>query len=75
MLGHNAPLPALVKRFLVGIVPNDGVKEVRDAVDTMHRVAHEIYDEKRRALCTEDEASKQRIAEGKDVMSVLCEHT
>lgn len=61
-----------LKRFLVASTPSPAVRDLKRFVDTMDERSHAIYYDKRRALLTGDEALKQQIGEGKDIMSVLC---
>lgn len=62
-----------LKRFLVACAPNAAIRELKYIVDTMDQRSHEIYYDKRRALLAGDEALKQQVGEGKDIMSVLRE--
>lgn len=60
-----------LKRFLVASTPSRAVRDLKRFVDTMDERSYAIYYDKRRALLTGDEALKQQIGEGKDIMSVL----
>ena len=41
-------------------------------MDTMHRTSVEVFESKKRALAAGDQALKEQVGEGKDLMSVLC---
>ena len=71
MFSHYIPLPASVKQYLVDFIPNQGIKELKASVDFIDHMAREIYNAKRKALLSGDEALKQQVGEGKDIMSVL----
>ena len=62
-----------LKRFLVASTPSRAVRDLKRFVDTMDERSHAIYYDKRRALLTGDEALKQQVGEGKDIMSILRE--
>ncbi|KAF7344511.1 Rint-1 family protein [Mycena sanguinolenta] len=58
------------RRFVVNLIPWKTLHDGRDIVDTMYGTAVDIYNIKKKALETGDEAVKGRI-EGKDLISVL----
>nr|BED42974.1 cytochrome P450 monooxygenase [Trametes versicolor] len=60
-----------LKRKFVERFPNKNVQKLRRIVGTMHEKAVEIYEEKKRTIEQGDEASKNRVGEGKDLMSIL----
>ena len=64
--------PAWLRRFLINFVPNQAVRKLRDITDTMDARSQEIVDGKLAALRAGDEALKQQVGEGKDIMSILC---
>lgn len=70
MLNDYVPFTRL-RRFIVASAPKRAVRDLKYIVDTMDERSHEIYRNKCRALLTGDEALKQQIGEGKDIMSVL----
>ncbi|KAI0648564.1 cytochrome P450 [Trametes meyenii] len=60
-----------LRNLLLDLVPNKGVQKVRDIVNVLHERAVAIYEEKRRALERGDESLKDKVGEGKDLMSIL----
>ncbi|KAI0628909.1 cytochrome P450 [Trametes polyzona] len=56
---------------IAGLIPNKTVQKLKMIVDTMHERAVAIYEEKKRMLESGDEALKQKVGEGKDLMSIL----
>lgn len=73
MFSHHIPLPNHIKGFLANLVPNKGVRDVKDSVQLAWKTSTDIYNEKCRALLAGDEALKQQVGEGKDIMSILRE--
>ena len=73
MFSHRIPLPNNVKGLLANLVPNKGIREVKDSVEFAWKKSNEIYHEKCRALLAGDAALKQQVGEGKDIMSILRE--
>ncbi|KAJ3767707.1 cytochrome P450 [Lentinula raphanica] len=63
--------PPSLRRFIINIVPWKNLHQMRDIADYMYQVATEIFEEKERKLVAGDEAVKDRIGKGKDVISVL----
>ncbi|KAJ3820397.1 cytochrome P450 [Lentinula raphanica] len=63
--------PPSLRRFIINIVPWKNLHQMRDIADYMYQVATEIFDEKKRKLVAGDEAVKNQIGKGKDVISVL----
>ncbi|EIW61094.1 cytochrome P450 [Trametes versicolor FP-101664 SS1] len=63
--------PPWFRRKLVELIPNKNVQKLRHIVDTMHERAVGIYQEKKRMLEQGDEALKDKVGEGKDLMSIL----
>lgn len=72
MFSYLLPLPHWLKGYLIDLVPNKGIQELKATVDTAWTRSIEIYNEKRLALLAGDEALKRQVGEGKDIMSVLC---
>ena len=62
-----------VRRWLAERVPWPALQRVRNMVDTMDKMAYEIYDAKMVALRAGEEAVVQQIGEGKDILSKLRE--
>ncbi|KAJ7479698.1 cytochrome P450 [Mycena latifolia] len=56
------------QRAVIDRIPWTALREFRDVVDIMDSTTHEIYDEKKRLLDSDDELSK---AGGKDIISIL----
>ncbi|KAJ4470157.1 cytochrome P450 [Lentinula aciculospora] len=63
--------PPSFQRFVIGILPWKNLHQIRDIADYMYQVATDIFEEKKRALEAGDEAVKNQIGRGKDVISVL----
>ena len=81
MLPTRVLLPTLSKigsanfrRFVVDMVPWKNVRRLRDISDTLHHIAVEIYETKKRAIEGGDDAVARQIGGGKDIMSILSEH-
>lgn len=53
------------------LFPDKNVQEMKVIVDTLEMRSKEILEGKREALRAGDEALKQQIGEGKDIMSIL----
>ncbi|KAI0763492.1 cytochrome P450 [Trametes elegans] len=66
-----AIVPARWRRFVAERVPFGPLQRMIHDVDVLHRRSVEILTEKRRALAAGDEALKQQVGEGKDLMSIL----
>lgn len=60
-----------LKRKFVERFPNKNVQKLRRIVGTMHEKAVEIYEEKKRTIEQGDDALKNKVGEGKDLMSIL----
>ncbi len=62
-----------LQRFIVDHLPGKAVKDVTKFVDIIHNTSLEIVESKKRALAEGNGAIKDEVAQGKDLMSVLCE--
>lgn len=71
MYSHLIPLSNKIKGYLVDLVPNRGIKELKASTDTVWKRSTEVYNEKRKALLAGDEALKSQVGEGQDILSVL----
>lgn len=71
MYSHLIPLSNKIKGYLVDLVPNRGIKELKASTDTVWTRSTEVYNEKRKTLLAGDEALKSQVGEGKDILSVL----
>lgn len=60
-----------LRRKIVEMIPNKNVQQLRKNVDLMHERAVSICKEKKRLLAQGDEAFKDKVGEGKDLMSIL----
>ncbi|KAI0669354.1 cytochrome P450 [Trametes maxima] len=60
-----------LRNLLLDLIPNKGVQKVRDIVNVMHERAVAIYEEKKQALERGDESLKDKVGEGRDLMSIL----
>ncbi|KAI0657156.1 cytochrome P450 [Cubamyces menziesii] len=63
--------PPSFRRKLVEMAPFGVVQRLRQIIDTIHARSIGIIDEKKAALEQGDEALKEQVGEGKDLMSVL----
>ncbi|KAJ3860683.1 cytochrome P450 [Lentinula novae-zelandiae] len=63
--------PPSFRRFVINILPWKNLHQMRDIADYMYKVAVDIFEEKKRTLEAGDEAIKNQIGKGKDVISVL----
>ncbi|KAJ3929338.1 MAG: cytochrome P450, partial [Lentinula lateritia] len=63
--------PPSFRRFVINILPWKNLHQMRDIADYMYKVAIDIFEEKKRTLEAGDEAIKNQIGKGKDVISVL----
>jgi len=71
-------LPTLIKigsprfrRFVVDVLPWKSLHELRDLSDVLYETSMEILESKKAALKAGDEAIKQQVGEGKDILSIL----
>ena len=64
--------PPRFRRFLLEMSPSPNLKMVKETVDVMAKTSDAIFKDKLRALQQGDEAVSHQVAEGKDVMSILC---
>ncbi|KAI0791025.1 cytochrome P450 [Abortiporus biennis] len=63
--------PANFRRKVLDMYPNKSVQKMKDLVDTLYAQALQIVGSKKDALAKGDEAVKQQVGEGKDIMSTL----
>ncbi|KAI0333104.1 cytochrome P450 [Cubamyces sp. BRFM 1775] len=63
--------PPSFRRKIVEVIPLKIVQRLRQIIDTIHSRSIEIINEKKAALERGDEALKEQVGEGKDLMSVL----
>lgn len=61
------------RRRLLQWIPFKRLHTLKNVVDTMHRRAAEIFNEKKALLDRGDEALHHQVGEGKDLMSILRE--
>jgi len=71
-------LPTLVKigsprlrRFVVDTLPWKSLHELRDLSNVLYETSVEILESKKAALEAGDEAVRQQVGEGKDILSIL----
>lgn len=62
---------ARFRRLVVDLLPWKNLHDLRDIVDTMHKVSVEIYESKKRALLNGDDAVMKQMEMGKDILSIL----
>ncbi|KAH9857416.1 cytochrome P450 [Lenzites betulinus] len=60
-----------LRRKIGDLIPNKTVQKLRGIVDVMHERSVAIYEEKKRLLEHGDEAFKDKVGEGRDLMSIL----
>lgn len=73
MLAHHHTKfgPAWLRRLLISLVPDPNVQRMKSIVDIMQVRSQAIIEDKKIALKAGDEAVKQQVGEGKDIMSIL----
>ncbi|KAJ7773086.1 cytochrome P450 [Mycena metata] len=59
------------RRFIVNMLPWKDLHTGRDIIDMMYSTAVHIYNTKKAALESGDEAVSQQISQGKDIISIL----
>ncbi|KAI0666644.1 cytochrome P450 [Trametes maxima] len=67
----DAIVPQRWRRTVAELIPSPPLKRIITMVDIIWRRSRDIYLEKKEALMRGDEAMKQRVGEGKDLMSLL----
>ena len=65
--------PASIRRWIVERIPLDSVQHLRRISDVMHERSAQIFKDKKAALESGDDAIKNQIGEGRDIMSILRE--
>jgi len=58
-------------RFLIGVLPNKPLRQIRDMVDIIYNTSRGILESKKKALAEGDEAVTRQIGQGKDIISIL----
>ena len=64
--------PKWLRRWFLDLLPIEPIQRIKGIVDTMDEHTRRIFFEKRAALEAGDIAVKEQVANGKDVMSILC---
>ncbi|ESK86254.1 hypothetical protein Moror_16634 [Moniliophthora roreri MCA 2997] len=59
------------RRFVSQFIPNQDFKIVQQLSDSLWKISIQIFEEKKRALLMGDEALKQQVGSGKDILSIL----
>ena len=59
------------RRLVVDLLPWKDLHDLRDIIDTMHKVSAEIYESKKRALLNGDDTVTKQMEVGKDILSIL----
>lgn len=67
-----AIVPASWRRTVAELIPAPPLKRIMHIVDTLGTRSTEIFQAKKKALLAGDEALKEQVGEGKDLISVLC---
>ncbi|KAH9475309.1 Cytochrome P450 monooxygenase 91 [Psilocybe cubensis] len=63
--------PPKIRRAIVNLLPWKAAHKIRDITDTMYNTSVEILNSKRQALDNGDEAVRNQIGQGKDILSIL----
>ncbi|CAA7269510.1 unnamed protein product [Cyclocybe aegerita] len=58
-------------RFLISMVPTKSITDLTFVVDTMNKTAVEVIESKKAAIAAGDEAMKDQVGHGKDLISAL----
>ncbi|EIW54967.1 cytochrome P450 [Trametes versicolor FP-101664 SS1] len=66
-----AIVPAGLRRTVAELIPAPPLKRIMHIVDTLGTRSTEIFQAKKKALLAGDEALKEQVGEGKDLISVL----
>lgn len=66
-----AIVPARWRRTVAELIPAPPLKRIMHIVDTLGTRSTEIFQAKKKALLAGDEALKEQVGEGKDLISVL----
>ena len=64
--------PPQFRRRLLDMVPMQQVQRVKEIVDILDQNTREIFFGKRAAMEAGDAAVKEQVANGNDIMSILC---
>lgn len=56
----------------LSLVPYEPVQNVLKIVDTLHTTSLKIFEDKKTALMSGDDAMSKQVGHGKDIMSILC---
>lgn len=67
-----AIVPAGWRRAVAERIPVRAMRDIIQIVNTLRTRSAAIFAEKKRALLAGDEALKEQVGEGKDLMSILC---
>jgi hypothetical protein len=67
--------PPRFRRFLVGLLPFEKIRRLRDVIYLMHNTSVEIFETKKRVLREGDEAVARQIGSGRDIISILSAHS
>jgi hypothetical protein len=65
--------PPWFRRFLVNITPLPALQDLKRVADIMSEEAVQVYQQKKQALASGDQAVVAQIGEGHDIMSALSE--
>ena len=65
--------PRAFRRWIVDRMPFDHVQDLKRIADTMHGRSVDIFNARKAALESGDDAVKLQIGEGRDIMSILGE--
>jgi len=58
---------------VVELIPWKAVQDFIEVVDMIYNTSVKIFESKKQALAGGDDALERQIAQGKDIMSILCE--
>ena len=65
--------PPWLQRILASLVPSKNFQQMKSLVDTIDRSSKQVFREKKEAFMRGDEAVKEQVGRGKDIMSILSE--
>ncbi|KAI0631283.1 cytochrome P450 [Trametes polyzona] len=66
-----AIVPPRWRRAVAELIPSPALRRLMRISDTLHTRSVEIFEAKKRALLAGDEAPKEQVGEGRDLMSIL----
>ncbi|PPR00377.1 hypothetical protein CVT24_004439, partial [Panaeolus cyanescens] len=62
---------ASFRHWIISYLPIPRLRILRDIVDVLHETSLQIYEDKKRRLIAGDEAVREQVGKGKDILSIL----